>query len=416
MWPRFARRAEATSTASQKRASMERFLLGINYWPRTSAMAMWSRFDLGEIDEDFARIAGLGLDVVRFFLTWSTFQPTADDLDETALANFVRVLDCAHKRGLRTMPTLFCGHMSGVNWLPEWTLDRRTPNGRFRTIVANGRELPYGIDDFYTGELLTAQRRFARAAGYRACDHAALLAWDLGNEFSNLREPRSPRDAAHWSASLTHDLLESSHAGSTGGLHGEDLERDRNIRPSSIARPWGFATMHGYPVYSDFARARTDAEVVPFLCELAASCAQKPVLFSEFGNPTCPPQAPGTSTFACLSEDEMTLYARAVLERLQARGALGAFWWCWADYASDLAATPPFDRAPHELTFGLIRADGTEKPVAQTLGAFARERRPALAPQTPIVTERAYYAGLPAAIRTDFNAYVRAREGAGEPA
>ena len=45
-----------------------RFSLGVNYWPRRSAMAMWRRFDAGEIREDFARIAGLGLDAVRFFL------------------------------------------------------------------------------------------------------------------------------------------------------------------------------------------------------------------------------------------------------------------------------------------------------------------------------------------------------------
>ena len=35
---------------------MARFLLGINYWPRRSAMYMWQRFDLGEIREDAARI------------------------------------------------------------------------------------------------------------------------------------------------------------------------------------------------------------------------------------------------------------------------------------------------------------------------------------------------------------------------
>ncbi len=47
---------------------MARFLLGINYWPRSSAMYMWDRFDVDEIGEDMARIKALGLDVVRFFL------------------------------------------------------------------------------------------------------------------------------------------------------------------------------------------------------------------------------------------------------------------------------------------------------------------------------------------------------------
>ncbi len=386
---------------------MARFLLGINYWPRTSAMAMWSRFDLGEIDEDFARIASLGLDVVRFFLMWSTFAPQADRLDRAALVSFVRVLDCADRHGLRTMPTLFCGHMSGVNWLPEWTLDAATPSGRFRTLVANGREVPYGIGDFYAGDLLAAQRLFAREAGLRARDHAALLAWDLGNEFSNLREPSSPRAAADWSATLAETLLEASHVPVTGGLHGEDLERDRNIRPSSVAAPWEFATMHGYPVYSPFARDDADPEVVPFLYEVTASCSGKRVVFSEFGNPTCPAQAAPGERIACLSEDEMALYARAVLERLQTRGALGAYWWCWADYARDLRMTPPFDLAPHELTFGLVRADGTEKPVARALSAFARERREVLPPPPGIVDEAAYYEALPANQSDAYAAYVQ---------
>ena len=406
---RALRRGDLDRAAKAPR--MARFLLGINYWPRTSAMGMWSRFDLGEIDEDFARIAGLGLDVVRFFLLWSTFQPEPKTLDRTAFDNFVRVLDCAQRHGLRAMPTLFCGHMSGVNWLPEWTLDRTTSNGRFRTIVAGGGDAKYGIGDFYAGDLLAAQRRFAREAGTRACGHAALYAWDLGNEFSNLREPASPNAAAAWSAALTADLLAASGAPVTGGLHGEDLERDRNIRPSSIARPWEFATMHGYPVYSGFARDRTDAEVVPFLSEITASCAAKNVLFSEFGNPTCPGNASPENAFACLSEDEMTHYARAVLERLAACGALGAFWWCWADYAADLADTPPFDRAPHELTFGLVRADGSEKPVAATLAGFAREAHEVAAAPSAIVDETQYYGGLPASQTQAYAAYVRAHDG-----
>ena len=89
------------------------------------------------------------------------------------------------------------------------------------------------------------------------------------------------------------------------------------------------------------------------------------MLFSEFGNPTCPPagQIPG-SEFACLDESEMATYAREVLERLHEQGRLGAYWWCWADYHDDLRDTPPFDRAPHELTFGIVRSDGTTKPVA----------------------------------------------------
>lgn len=368
---------------------------------------MWSRFDAGEIDEDFGRIAALGLQVVRFFLSWEDFQPVPDALDERMLARLETVLESAHAHRLRTIPTLFCGHMSGVNWLPAWTLDPAAPSPRFRTI-SQGRTLDYGIADFYTGDLLEAQRLFARTVGARVREHPALLQWDLGNEFSNLREPARAQDAAHWSAALSHDLFASSNVGATGGLHGEDVTRDRHIRPSTIAHPWRYATMHGYSVYSAFARDRMDPEVVPFLCELTAACARKRVFFTEFGNPTCPSGLRQAGGFACLSEAEMALYGTQVLERLQSRGALGALWWCWADYAATLAATPPFDRAPHELHFGIVRSDGSEKPIAGALRAFAARNLNVTDEPPPLVREAEYYAGLPESLESAYAAYCEA--------
>jgi endo-1,4-beta-mannosidase len=402
-----------------------RFSLGINYWPRRSAMHMWQSFDPGEIADDMARLADLGFDTVRFFLRWADFQPEPYRMDHTMLARLERVMELIAASGLRAMPTLFCGHMSGVNWLPSWTLDAARPAGRFRTITETG-ESPYGSGDLYSGHLLQAQRLHVREAGAALRGHPAVLAWDLGNEFSNVCEPASVAEAREWSKRLTDDLQSASGHPVTGGMHGEDLTRDRNIRPSSIAAPWIFATMHGYSVYSDFSRGRTDADVVPFLAALTASLSGKAVLFSEFGNPTCPPgrrspydrvplpdepplpeigpDDPERASYACLNENEMAGYARAVLERLHAQGRLGAYWWCFADYHDDLRSTPPFDRAPHELTFGIVRSDGTTKPVATALSVFAREARSVVEPNDPAIFEPAYYSGLP---RTTHDAYAR---------
>ena len=390
-------------------------------------MGMWRRFDPGEIRDDFARIAELGLDAVRFFLRWDDFQPRSDTIDPAMLARLEALVDIAAEAGLRTMPTLFCGHMSGVNWLPAWTLDSATPHGRFRTI-AGDRESPYGIGDFYTGALLDAQLRFARSAGERLRAHPAVIAWDLGNEFSNLREPATEHDAADWSRRLTAALQESSGIPVTAGTHGEDLTRNRNLRLSSLCAPFAFATMHGYPVYSGFSRGRADPEVVPFLALLTSAFAHKPVLFNEFGNPTCPPgkfspfervalpdelpnptilaEDPVFATYACLSEDEMAAYCTNVLERLHADGRLGAYWWCWADYAEALHGEPPFDRAPHELGFGIIRNDGSAKPVAAALAAFAREQRSVLTPNDmPLIADVYYYRTLPQSTLTLYDAF-----------
>ncbi len=391
---------------------MSSFLLGINYWPRRSAMYMWERFDLGEIREDFARIRSLGLHVVRFFIMWDAFQPQRDRMDEGMLRRFDAFMDELANAGLIGMPTFFTGHMSGVNYLPEWVLDPTRPHGRFRTFGSDMRQYGWGAGNFYSGPLLEASRLHIRTIGERARGHEALYMWDLGNEFSNLRNANSPQEAANWAARLTGDLLDVSDAPATAGNHGEDLTDDRGIRPSSFCKPLACGVMHGYSVYTAFARSRTDPEVVPFLCQLWQSMSGKPVLFSEFGNPTCPPATvspydrqplPGdpppeksriprnAAAYACLTEQEMARYCYEVLDRLQRRGALGGFWWNWADYAPELAQTPPFDQAPHEMSFGIIRSDGSLKPVADTLRQFAEEGRPITPPPPPIVREEDWY-------------------------
>lgn len=392
---------------------MDTFLLGVNYWPRRSAMYMWERFDLGELREDFAHVRSLGLSVVRFFIMWDDFQPEPHRMDPAMLRRFDSVMDELANAGLKAMPTFFTGHMSGVNFLPEWVLDKSQPHGRFRTFGAGGVQLPWGAADFYIDPLREALRFQVRSIGERVREHPAMYLWDLGNEFSNLRSAPSPQDAAEWSRTLTEDLREVSGTGCVAGTHGEDITDDRGIRPSTFCAPHECAVMHGYSVYGDLARSRTDPELVPFFCQLWQSMAGKPVLFNEFGNPTCPPGTvspyerqplpgdpppdeskipPNAAPYACLTEDEMAVYCREVLERLQRRGALGAFWWNWANYDPQLASTPPFDRADHEMSFGMIHADGSDKPVALALKAFAAEGRPVVPPPPPIVREDEWYA------------------------
>ncbi|MDA1062180.1 MAG: hypothetical protein O2895_04630, partial [Chloroflexi bacterium] len=100
----------------------ERFRLGVNYWPARTAMGWWADFDQDEVAADFARIAAAGFDSVRLFLTWEDFQPAPDRVDALMLRRLVLVADLAAAAGLQVVPTLFVGHMSGVNWIPRWAL------------------------------------------------------------------------------------------------------------------------------------------------------------------------------------------------------------------------------------------------------------------------------------------------------
>jgi len=70
-----------------------------------------------------------------------------------------------------------------------------------------------------------------------------------------------------------------------------------------------------------------------------------------------------------------------------------------------LAKLPPFDKAPHELRFGIVRSDGSYKPVAQMLADFAARGHVVTSPPPPIAREGEHYAGLPQSIEREYREY-----------
>jgi endo-1,4-beta-mannosidase len=127
--------------------------------------------------------------------------------------------------------------------------------------------------------------------------------------------------------------------------------------------------MHAYPIYADWSAGSTDSELVPFLAEITRWLASgAPVLFEEFGMPPTPTTASNSGSIAEAAAAE---YTGRVLDGLRAVGCRGALLWCFSDYDSDLSSAPPFDAAPHELSFGLWRADGTAKPAVSEITSRA---------------------------------------------
>jgi hypothetical protein len=403
-----------------------RFSVGVNYWPRGGTAALWDRFDAGETGADFAHIAGLGLDTVRVFLRWDRFAPAIDRVDTAALDRLAALLSLAHDAGLGVMPVLFSGAPRDAGGIPAWARD---PSGA-------------GAADMYRGPLLDAQVRLASAAAERVGAHPALRAWDIGHRFSSLRRPsavkvssgdhsQAPADEAliaAWSRSLCAALRASSDAPATAGTHSDDLTQDRGIRLGSLCAPFAFASMQGEGVRAAFARSRLDPEMLPFLAMLTAGFSFKPVLVSGFGNPTCPPgkfsaferfalagEPPNATispddgvfaTYPCLTEDENAFSCANVLERLHADGRLGAYWWCWTDTVS--GPRSPFDDGAHADTYGIVRADGSEKPVAAALSAFARQQRDVVpAADMPAIASAYYFRTLPTSTRTLYDAFLR---------
>jgi endo-1,4-beta-mannosidase len=338
-------------------------------------MGWWSSFDPAEVEADFARIAAAGLDSVRVFLTWEDFQPSPGLVDREMLGRLVVVADLAAGLGLALIPTLFTGHMSGVNWIPRWALGGSDGDPRFR-VVSGGTVVRRGLRNWYSDPALgDAQVLLATAAAAALAGHEAVWAWDLGNENSNCVVPPSSPSAREWLVRLSSAIrMADETALVTIGLHMEDLEEDRRLGPREASRVCELLSMHGYPIYARWAGGPTDTELLPFLARVTRWLGGGgDVLFGEFGLPTYrrdDPHAQSAGATPLVEEEAAAAYTAAALEGLRRAGCLGALLWCYSDYDPALWENPPFDLAPHERTFGLWRVDGTPKPAVTAITTF----------------------------------------------
>jgi endo-1,4-beta-mannosidase len=345
-------------------------------------MGWWSQFDQAEVATDFARIAASGLDCVRVFLTWEDFQPRPDRVDRKMLERLVGVADLAGDSGLALIPTLFTGHMSGVNWIPAWALGGSSGDERFR-VVSRRRVAKAGLRNWYSdAEIGAAQALLAEEGATALRGHEAVWVWDLGNENSNCVIPPTRASARAWLARLGSTIRSADETALvTVGLHMEDLEENRQLGPREASEACDLLSMHGYPIYAGWAHGPTDDQLLPFLARVTRWLGEgRAVLFSEFGLPTYPRGEPGEQrarddSRLLVEEDVAAVYTGRALEALRRAGCLGAMLWCYSDYDRALWTSVPFDRAPHERTFGLWRVDGSPKPSVAVVAAFAGAER-----------------------------------------
>lgn len=378
-----ARDAPEKATLADPPSSTERFRLGVNYWPARTAMAWWADFDPGEVAADFERIAASGLDSIRIFLTWADFQPAPGEVDRCMLDRLIAVADLAAGVGLGVVPTLFTGHMSGVNWIPAWALGGTDRDDRFR-VVSNGEVDGSGLRNWYSDPLIVrAQALLATEAAGALAGHEAVWLWDLGNESSNCVIPPTRSSAREWLRQIASAIRTAdSTARLTVGLHMEDLENDRVLGPREASDVCDVLSMHGYPIYAGWADGPVDEHLLPFLADVTRWLAGgRDVLFEEFGLPTYrrgdPARDADRRQYAgfLVEEQAAAAYTERALAALQRAGCVGAMLWCYTDYDSAIWQDPPLDLAIHERSFGLWRADGSPKPSVAVVEAFAGARR-----------------------------------------
>jgi len=334
-------------------------------------MYMWDEFDLAEVRDEMAQIADIGFDVVRVFALAPPFLVGPRTVASDMVAHLVEVAQAAKDAGLKIVPTLIVINMSGRIWWPEWMLD------------AQG--MP--ADLFSDPVILRSQALLVETCVRALSGDDAIRAFDLANEIDEAQRPQS-RDAGWLWASLLANTARHAAPGTPIqiGAHLQSLTTLNNMRIDDLAAIADEDVMHAYPLYCDAARSFLDPELVPFSCALTAglSGSGRAPLMQEFGLCTAPPGAAGqtiTDDFVgqprsqyLASEDEAAAYYDAVLEGLLRTGAAGAYAWCYADYDARLFDRPPLSTVVRERTFGLVRADGSEKPAADVFRKLRKRR------------------------------------------
>lgn len=367
-------------------SSEAQFLLGVNYWPRRKAMYWWHDFDAGEVREEFAEIAEIGLNCVRLFLLWDDWMPTPDQIAPQRLTELTQVADIAHANGLKLNVTFFTGHMSGPNWSPQWLLGEGIdPLAMGRQLVSGGRLVSGTYRNMFTDpQALNAERLLLNTIVNTLKDHPALWLWNMGNEPDLFAQPPTSAHGEAWMREMRALIrAQDTQHMITCGLHVDSLFRDNGLRVDSVFRHADLAVMHAYPMYSTIARHPLDPEFVPFTCALTRALSGKPVLMEEFGGCTALAGQPSyvmrwellgnpREQFMA-AEDDLAAYLEAALENLLEVGTVGAFIWCYADYHESLWDRPPCGEYIHERFFGLVRPDGTQKPHAKVLQRFAAQ-------------------------------------------
>ena len=339
-------------------------MLGVNYWPAAQAMDWLRAYDPAITRRDFARARAAGFDTIRVFVRWEDAQPTADTIDAAVLGRLVDAADAAVEAGVRLLVTLFTGHMSGVNWIPAWAVGgarRRPPLSHRLRRDGAARRASGSATGTRDAEVVDAQERLAAATADALAGHPGVWGWDLGNENSNCTVPPDRGAGEAWLERMSTALRHGDPGRPiTIGLHMEDLENDRVIGPAEAARWCDVVSMHGYPIYADWAAGSTDQRAA---CRSSprSPAGSQPARRCSSRSSACRPRA-GRAGEGLLDEAAAAEYTGRVLDGLRAVGCRGAFLWCFSDYAADLSSVPPFDAAPHELSFGLWRADGTAKP------------------------------------------------------
>ncbi|ADX83632.1 cellulase family glycosylhydrolase [Sulfolobus islandicus] len=309
---------------------MKKFILGFNYWPRISNIKMWSRFEIEEIKRDFELMSELGINTIRAFVLDEDCADQLGNLKHECKGKIGRFLEEAERHSIKVLLTLIVGHMSGKNWGIPWDID----NTIYDKIEQTKRFIGDVVNSFKQSK--------------------AIMGWILTNEISLVRVPQNDDVFLRWLKELYSYIkgIDDQHVVSVGD--NVSPFSHNFLRPENVKGIVDYASPHIYLYDQDPVRHSFQY----FMTLEYDQSSRLPVILEEFGFPT-----------SLYSEESHAKFIGLILRGALVYGADGALIWCFSDFPRE--GDEPYLWEPHELTFGVIRQDGSEKIAAKVVKDFS---------------------------------------------
>ncbi len=335
---------------------------------------MWREWRPDLIDADLERLATHGIQWLRVFPLWPDFQPITqlrgqngrpveirlgehplpdDEIGQAGLSRlmldrFAAFCSLAEKHRLKLVVGLITGWMSGRLFVPP-ALE--------------------GLNPITDPTSIAWQVKFVGAFVREFKEAPAIAAWDLGNECNCMGEAPTPDAAYLWTAAIANAIRVADPSRPVvSGMH--SLSAPTN----NVANPWRIGdqaaltdilTTHPYPYW--VRHTNLDA-IDDFRTSLHATAETR--FYGDIGGKPAIAEEIGTMGPMIASDELSAGFARVNMFSLWANDCRAMAWWCAHDQTELSAA--PYDWNGVELELGLLRTDGTAKPVLAEMSAFGK--------------------------------------------
>jgi endo-1,4-beta-mannosidase len=327
----------------------KRFIpLGAHWVPAKAAMEWPIKWDITEVEADFAKMHELGFSLVRIDMLWAWFEPRPSTYNKIAFEQLDELIRLAHKYELYLHPSLFIGGEVGeAYWDVPWR------NGR------NPHTDP---------EMLRLETNLAAEFGRRYAEETAILAWDITDEPPFwITTGITDAQAASWTQAVVAGLRGSDRlhpivvgtAGqevSHGPFRSDILQKNKDVSFFSV-HPF---TIYHPDLFPDAMLSERSTYGAAFEVALSSG-AGKPAMIHEMGAST-----------AQYAPEKIALYERASLYEGLATGSIGVNLWCFTDAAPEQRKKLPYVRTPQETEWGLTTWDRKDKPRGREFRALSK--------------------------------------------